>query len=133
MASVVCFFTAVVPVEGPDLELSTASNPVYPDQGVIFTCITRRSPILAWRCDDYLGEGVLIEFIEVDVQGKTTIMTSVYNSNVTAMLTDKNSANHMLRSTLHIIAAPGQSLSNITCINVGQSLRKDIILSVFSE
>ena len=122
-----------MPVTGPDLELNATSNPAYPEQGVIFTCITRRSPTLAWRCDDYLGTGALIEFVLVDAEGKTTTMTSVYSSDVTAILTDRDSANHVLASTLRIVAALGQSLSNITCINVGQRLRKDIILRVLSK
>lgn len=118
---------------GPLLELTSTSNPVYPQQQVTFTCVTRDSPTLAWRCHDYLGTGSLIEFVLVDTIGESRTVTSPYNSTVTATLTDVDSENRVLASTLRIIASPRRPASNVTCINVGQSLRKDITLGVFGK
>ena len=120
---------------GPPLELTSTSNgnPVYREQVVTFTCVTRGSPTLAWSSDDYIGEGALVELLSIDTQG--TARASTYNNNTIATLTCNNGDDQtfVLESTLHILVLPVHSTSTVSCHNVGQNLREDIMFRVFGK
>ena len=127
------FFSAGVPVSGPRLELNSTSILAYPEQTVKLTCTTRGSPILAWRSDDYMVAGDLIEFLSTQAQGSIINKTSTYNSEIVATLTCVDQANLVLESTLLIVASPRSSTSNITCINNGLGMRDSITLRVLGK
>ena len=130
-----CFLTAVVPVTGPRLELtsdqSINDDAVYHEQVVIFTCITRGSPTLAWSSNDYIGSGLLVEFLSINDQGETRS----YNNGTIATLTYKrvDGSVFVLESTLRIQASRMYPTSTVSCHNVGQDSRDDITFHVLGK
>ena len=129
-----CFLTAVVPVTGPPLELTSESindDSVYHEQVVILTCITRGSPTLAWSSNDYIGSGLLVEFLLIHDQGETRS----YNNGTIATLTYKrvDGSIFVLESTLRIQASRMYSTSTVSCYNVGQDVRDTITFHVLGK
>ena len=122
-----------MPVTGSDLELTSTSNgnPVYPEQEVTFTCVTRGSPTLAWSSIHYIGEGVLMEFLSINTQGTTK--TSIFNNETIGTLTHVDGSALELESTLRIVISPMYTISTVSCISVGHNLRKNITLHVLGK
>ena len=96
-----------------------------------FMCVTGDSSILAWSSDDYIGGGVLVEFLSINIQG--AIRT--YNNETIATLTYKHVDGpiFVLESTLHILASRMHSTSTVSCHNVDQNLREDITFRVLGK
>ena len=133
-----CYYnlTAVVPVTGPPLNLTSTSNgnPVYREQEVTFTCTTRGSSILAWSSDHYIGEGSLLEFVAtINTQG-TSIESAVNNNTVATLIyTNEDEQRFVLQSELRILVLSTHPQSTILCHNVDQSLETNITFCVFGK
>ena len=86
-----------------------------PGEEVTITCETRGSPVIAWRSEEYIGSGVLIEFGNIHSVG----YTSYVNSNTVATLINNTIDNgvSVLVSQLRIIALSGSLTSSVTCIH----------------
>ena len=121
---------------GPRLELTRtpgSSSPVYPQQRVIFTCITRESGIQVWRMDDYIVAGDTIEFLLRDLQGRIITRHSLYDSEIIATLTCVDQENLILESTLSIVISPRPLTFNVTCVNNALGMRDSITLNVLGK
>ena len=121
---------------GLSLELTRTprpSSPVYPQQRVMFTCITRESAIQVWRVDDYTVAGDTIEFLSSDPQGRIITRPSLYDSEIIATLTCVDQENLTLESTLSIIISPRPLTFNVTCVNNGLRKRDNITIHVLGK
>ena len=75
--------------------------------------MTRGSPFLAWSSDDYIGDGVLLQFSSFDPVGTTRVV----NSDTVAVLVDVSmeSGVTVLESTLQLTVSSQFSSSSVAC------------------
>ena len=102
-----------------DVVLSSSldgTSTAYPQQVINFTCVTRGSPVLAWSSDDYIGDGVFLEFSSVVPVGTTL---RAVNSDTVAVLVDVSmeSGVTVLESTLQITVSSQFSSSSVACLS----------------
>ena len=101
--------------QGQELTGPTPNRPC-PGEVLTFTCVTRGSPIIAWRSDDYIGTTQL-EFAAVDSIGATD-----GNQNTAiATLTGKNFIDGVivLTSKLRITTSSTFPTSSVSCVHIG--------------
>ena len=96
------------------------SDIVHEGEIITFTCIIRESPILAWRCDEYIGHDAQIEFLSVDPPG---YMVVSHNANATLNNVTQDNGVIVLNSTLRIQASSQFSRASVSCENVGLGTR----------
>ena len=90
-----------------------------PGSKVIFTCRTTggSSTTLAWISVDYIGDGRLLYIAELHNQGETRTALADPNTLATLMKNLNVSGQHLLESTLCIIASPHFLSSSVMCSN----------------
>ena len=89
-----------------------------PGHQVNFTCVTNGSLVLAWSCDEYIGEnGAQIEFTSAD--GVDSTKASSINSNTVATLVRINGT-RVIESLLSITILVSFPTASVTCSDVGQ-------------
>ena len=104
-------------------------NRTCPGEEVTFTCTTRGSSTLAlaWESNEYIGQGDLLQFTQLDRPGMS--IASMINENVTATLTKNTDENGtpILESELRIVADLG---SVVTCtVANGGTARKEFYIA----
>ena len=83
---------------------------------VLFTCVTRDSPILAWSSDEYIGRGVQLEFTSAD-QPESIMRSNINPDTIATLVAITIESNEVvLQSILRINAS---QTSSIACHHVG--------------
>ena len=120
----------VVGLSAPSLLLSSRPQNVsivYQGQGIVFTCVTRGSPILAWSSDDYVGTGgILLEFLSINLPG----FTQGAMDNTFAVLKSVDSESLVLESELHLTVSSSFPTSTVACLGVNTGLSDNITFHV---
>ena len=91
-----------------------------PGQNITFTCVTRRSKVLAWSSDEYIGTGgSQLHSKYVDQEGHVVYSSSVPSTFVTLVSKTRENGSLILKSQLHITVS--STPANITCeaVDVG--------------
>ena len=116
-----------------DVTLSSSLNgtsTAYPQQVITFTCITRRSSVLSWSSDDYIGlDGALLTFLAFEPIGTTK---SSINSDTVAMLVSNGNENGetVLESTLQITVSSQFPMSSVACHNTASGTVNSITFHI---
>ena len=88
---------------------------VCPDDVINFNCVVKGARILAWISDQYIGTGgTQLELTDTASEGHEE--RSDVDPNVVATLTSTDSNRRTLTSTLHIIVASSDNISNSTIV-----------------
>ena len=95
-------------------------------QQIIFTCITRGSPILEWFSEEYIGTGDdRLQFPSIHCIGVNK--TSRIDPNAVATCLSVSQAGEtVIQSQLIIIASLDHPQATVTCSNNGHGIRKNI-------
>ena len=116
------------------LTSSLSTEYAYPEQAVMFRCVTINSPILAWSSPEYIGEnGVQLELLSVNTPGIT--MTSQIDSNTVAILSNVTTEDGqtVIESNLRVVVSARFQISLVSCHNVGQGTVNSITFEVLGE
>ena len=112
----------IIPLSLPDAVSSDVAlsssldlrSTAYPQQTVVFTCVTNGSSILVWSSDDYIGNQRDITFTIVDSPG--LILHS--GTTVATLVSVTGDREVVLESTLEIIASSQFPMSSVACRDV---------------
>ena len=97
---------------------------------ITFTCETMGSQILAWSNDDYIGEGIQLEFTFIDRQESTL---SLGNTIATLVSVKNESGQTVLTSTLQITVSSQFLTSSVTCHDIGSGAMNSTTFHVAGE
>ena len=103
----------------------------YPQQTVVFTCTTRKSSILEWSSDHYIGNsGEILQLLSVNCL--TTEVRSTIDSNTFATclsVTQENGVT-VIVSELRITVSAAFTTSTVNCSNNGLGSSDSIIFHI---
>ena len=91
-------------------------NTTCPGEVVTFTCVTRGSPIIAWRSDDYIGTTQL-EFAAVNNVGATDGNQNTAIATLTGNVVVGGV--RVLISELKITTSSTFPTSSVSCVHIG--------------
>ena len=100
-------------------------------ENITITCVTTDSAFTAWSSDEYIGQGLRLEYSFWSLSG--SILTSLKHPPTFANLTSKfnvSSSGYILESQLHILVLVDYPQFNVTCHNPGHDLMKSITFVV---
>ena len=117
------YFAVVLPLVFCQMisNISQLNGEVFcPEQEVIFTCMTRDSPSIAWASEEYIEQGgSTLGFDPLDSVG--SIQPSPVNPNTVATLTnrftDTVDGARVLESRLKIITSSNTPTASVACIH----------------
>lgn len=116
-----CFVLYVTALPHEEVTLnSTLNNGVvaYPQQKLVFTCVTRGSLILEWCSDEYIGRnGDRLQLLSVNCVGAN--VTSDNSDASATCLSVFNVNGTVIVSELHVTASLQHPQSTVSCKNAG--------------
>ena len=105
-------------------------NLSYPQQKVVFTCVTWNTTILEWRSNDYIGEGS--HDIQISSAGDNNVTRSLLNPDTyaTRVSVSVEDGVAVIVSQLFITATEQFPTSSVTCRINGQGPRQIISFNI---
>ena len=100
-------------------------------ENITITCVTADSAFMAWSSNEYIGQGLRLEYSFRNLSG--SILKSLKHPATFANLTSKfniNPSGYILESQLHIMVLVDYPQFNVTCHNPGHDLMKSITFVV---
>ena len=102
-------------------------------QQVVFTCVTRGSPILEWSSEEYIGTGgVELQFPSINCIGVNKTGHTDPNT-VATCLSVSQTGETVIQSQLIIIASVDHPQATVTCSNNGHGTTKSITFTTIGK
>ena len=91
----------------------------YPQQIVIFTCVTIGSGILEWSSNKYIGQGEMWQFTSIRCHGENRTGNDPNTVAICDSATPVDGGQTMIVSQLSIVASVSYPTSTVSCSNNG--------------
>ena len=124
--------TGINSVSSPNIVLTSTLNGrsiAYPQEVVVFTCVTRGASVLAWSSDEFIGEDIQLQFTSLDRQGSIIHGETAFASLVSVTIENEI----VLKSTLQITASSQFPTSSVACRHIDGARINSITFSIAGE